>query len=236
MRFLLIENDNKLMTNMSRYLRREGHAVDTVKSTVTGYQMAMIIDYDLILLDIDNLSPNENAFAMCYRLRMNHCVFPILLISHSSEVIDKVTGLDSGADDYLVKPFDQLELSARIRALLRRCSPTREPILRLGELAYDPSLRIAWLGDCQLDLTPKELALLEYMLRRAGRIVSKAELLDHIWDAESEPFPSTIRVHIFSLRRKLNAVNGSTPFIETVPRQGYRLASQECCIHLHNPV
>lgn len=225
MRLLIIEDEPDLANTLAKSLRQQGYAVDLAVDGEEGWEMAEVNDYDLIVLDL-NL-PQMDGLEVCRRLRASHPHVLILMLTARSQPDERVIGLDAGADDYLVKPFHFGELGARVRALLRRDLRVREPILHCGDLKLDPAGRVAWQGNRRLELTRKEFSLLEYLLRHPNEVISQEELLEHVWDAQADPFTHTVRVHINSLRRKL-ADNPDCPrYIETVIGQGYRLISPD---------
>lgn len=221
MRLLIIEDESDLANALARGLCRQGYAVDIASDGEQGWELAEVNDYDLLVLDL-NL-PGMDGLEICRRLRSSRPRLLILMLTARGQPKDRVTGLDLGADDYLVKPFHFGELVARVRALLRRDMRAREPLLQWGDLKLDPTTRIAWQGNRPLALTRKELAILEYLMRHPGEVISQEALLEHVWDAQVNPFTNVVRVHINSLRRKLGD-NASAPrYIETVVGQGYRL-------------
>jgi len=221
MRMLIIEDEADLASLLAQGLRREGYAVDIATDGNEGYEYATVNDYDLLILDL-NL-PGMNGLEICRRLRTSHPHLLILMLTARDRPGDKIAGLDLGADDYIVKPFDLGELSARIRALLRRDVRVRSPLLECGDIKLDPASKTAWFGKRRLQLTRKEFALLEYLMRHPGEVISQEELLEHVWDSEADPFSNRVRVHLHSLRQKLG--DHGTGYIETVVGQGYRIAS-----------
>jgi len=221
MRILIIEDEIDLANVLAQGLRRQGYAVDIASGGEEGCDLAMVNDYDLLILDL-NL-PGMDGLEICRRLRASHPHLLILMLTARSRLGDKITGLDLGADDYLAKPFDFEELTARMRALLRRDLRVRNSLLQCGDLKLDPASKTVWHGKHRLELTRKEFAVLEYLMRHPGEVISQEELLEHVWDAEADPFSNTVRVHIHSLRRKLR--NDLTPCIETIMGQGYRISS-----------
>ncbi|MCL0038765.1 response regulator transcription factor [Dehalococcoidia bacterium] len=223
MRILIIEDEIDLANALAQGLRREGYAVDIAFDGEQGCQSATINDYDLLILDL-NL-PGMDGLEVCRRLRASHPHLLILMLTARSRPADKVTGLDFGADDYLVKPFDFGELTARVRALLRRDLRVRNPLLQCGDLKLDPASKTVWHGKHRLELTRKEFGVLEYLMRHPGEVISQEELLEHVWDAEADPFTNTVRVHVHSLRRKLGDDQTPPKIIETIVGQGYRLIS-----------
>jgi DNA-binding response OmpR family regulator len=169
-----------------------------------------------------------DGLEVCRLLRRQRPDLLILILTARDQIRDRVIGLDIGADDYLVKPFHFEELTARIRALLRRDLRVREPILHVGDLQIDPAERIAWKGKRRLDLTAKEFSILEYLARHKGEIITSEQLIEHIWgEGEIDPFSGSVRVHIYSLRRKLGDKSDSNRYIETIIGQGYRLITSE---------
>ncbi len=219
MRLLIIEDEEDLAHALERGLCQEGYAVDVALGGQAGWELADVNGYDLLLLDL-NL-PDMDGLEICQRLRKTHPHLLILMLTARDTPRQRIVGLDSGADDYLVKPFHFGELLARVRALLRRDLRGREPILRYQELVLDPSTRAAWNGTQRLALTKKEFGVLEYLLRHATEVVTQEDLLEHVWDLNADPFTTTVRVHITSLRRKLGEKAGT--YITTVVGSGYRL-------------
>ncbi len=225
MRILVIEDEQDLASALARGLSRQGYAVDVAPTGMDGWELGEVNDYDLVILDL-NL-PEMDGLQICRRLRASKPGLLILILTARDRVTDKVTGLDLGADDYLVKPFHFDELMARIRALFRRDFRAREPILRAGDLSLDPASRTAWQGRRRLELTRKEFGILEYLMRHPGEVISQEELIEHVWGERVDPFSVSVRVHIHSLRRKLGEVASSPRYIETVVGEGYRLIAAE---------
>jgi len=220
-RILIIEDESDLADALSQGLRREGYAVDVASDGEQGYESAMVNVYDLMILDL-NL-PGMDGLEICRRLRASRPNLLILIVTARSHPCDRVTGLDLGADDYLVKPFDFGELVARIRALLRRDLRVRDTVIQLGNLKLDPAAKIVWHNKYRLELTRKEFGILEYLMRHPGEIIPQEKLLEHVWDSEADPFSGAVRVHIHSLRRKLGGNGTSSEWIETLVGEGYRL-------------
>jgi len=223
MRLLVIEDEADLAQALTRGLRQEGYAVDVAFDGLHGLNLALINEYDLLILDL-NL-PEMDGLEICKRLRSERPELLILMLTARSGPLERVIGLDSGADDYLIKPFLFAELTARVRALLRRDVRVRSPLLLHKDLQMDPIARVVWLGKRRLDLTGKELGILEYLLRHQGEIVSQEALLEHVWDMKANPLTNTVRVHINSLRRKLEDMAETPQYIETIIGQGYRLGT-----------
>ncbi len=225
MRLLIIEDELDIAQALAHGLQQQGYAVDIATTGKEGWELATNYDYDLIILDL-NL-PGMDGLDVCRHLRASQSQALILMLTARDQPLDRVIGLDLGADDYMVKPFYFEELSARIRALLRREMRIREPILQQGPLKLDPADSIAWIGNRRLELTRKEFSILEYLMRHPGEVISQEVLMEHVWNQDMNPFSNTVRVHIASLRRKLGDDPGSPQFIGTVIGKGYRLMTQE---------
>jgi DNA-binding response OmpR family regulator len=222
MRILIIENEVKLGQSLKKVLVSQGYAVDIETNGESGYARGATEDYDLILLDVG--LPRMDGLAVCRHLRADRIIVPILMLTARDTLADKVTGLDQGADDYLVKPFDVEELLARMRSLLRRGRPNPAVILEAGSLQLDVATRIACRCGQEIALSAKELALLEFMLRHPNHILSKQQLLDHVWDGEVDPFSNVVDVYIGYLRQKVDRpFPGEKTLLVTVKGLGYRL-------------
>ncbi|MFN2467925.1 MAG: response regulator transcription factor [Gaiellaceae bacterium] len=226
MRLLVVEDEPDLADALARGLRREGYAVDVARDGEEGYVKARVHPYDLVCLDLG--LPGLDGRAVCRRLRAverpDGVPRPRILILTARDALeDRIAGLDDGADDYLVKPFAFGELVARIRALLRRDSPQAGAVLRVGDLELDGPRHEAARGGTALPLTPKEFALLRYLMSRPGEVVSEGQLLAHVWDENVDPRTRTVRVTVMTLRRKLAEAGGGEQPIETVVGAGYRL-------------
>lgn len=221
MRLLIIEDEEDLARAIAKGLRREGYAVDIVLDGQEGEALAHTNEYDLLILDLS--LPSIDGLEICKRLRATQPALLILMLTARSNLHERVKGFDAGADDYLIKPFHFAELLARLRALLRRNIHTRELVLRNGGLRLESATRVASQDGRQLELTVKEVALLEYLLRHVGEVVSHQTLLEHVWDMNANPFTNAVRVHINSLRRKLNDNSRAPRYIETVIGGGYRM-------------
>jgi DNA-binding response OmpR family regulator len=225
MRLLVVEDEADLAHALAKGLRQQGYAVDLAFDGMQGFELAGINDYDLLILDL-NL-PEMDGLEVCRRLRASQLSMLILILTARDRPDERIAGLDLGADDYLVKPFHFGELTARIRALLRRDMRVRSPLLQYKDLKLDPSARILWQDKRRLELTGKEFGIIEYLLRRQGEIVSQETLLEHVWDMEANPLTNTVRVHINSLRRKLEDMAETPRYIETIVGQGYCLRMPE---------
>jgi DNA-binding response OmpR family regulator len=217
MRVLLVEDHEELAETVAKVLRREGMAVDVALDGNAGLYRARVYDYDVLVLDRD--IPGVHGDEICRTLASEGSSIRILMLTAAAAVQDRVDGFSSGADDYLPKPFAFAELIARIRALCRRVGTPLPPTLQHGDLRVDPAHRVAVRGGERLALSPKEFAVLEYLLAARGRIVSAEELLEHVWDEAADPFTTTVKVTIRRLRAKL----GEPSIIETVARGGYRI-------------
>jgi two-component system, OmpR family, response regulator len=222
MRVLVVEDEERLAAGLRTGLEAEGFAVDVALHGTEGLWMARENAYDAIVLDI--MLPGTNGYRVCASLRAVGVWTPILMLTAKEGEWDEVEALDTGADDYLTKPFSYAVLVARLRALLRRGSGARPTVLEAGDLRLDPAARRAWRGDDEVDLTAREMSLLEFLLRRKGEVASKREILDHVWDEDFEGDPNIVEVYVRHLRNKLDR-----PFqreaIETVRGSGYRLAA-----------
>ena len=217
MRVLIVEDHEDLAHTMATGLRREGMAVDLVFDGQGAVQRGLLDTYDVVLLDRD--LPGLHGDEVCRRLVAEGCRARVLMLTASGAIEDRVDGLTLGADDYLPKPFAFAELVARVRALARRAQPAVPPTLVRGELRLDPAQRVARRGGRRLDLSPKELAVLELLMAAGGAAVSAEELLERVWDEHADPFSNVVKVTISRLRAKL----GDPPLIETVPTAGYRI-------------
>ena len=214
----MIEDDQELAETIGVGLRNAGMAVDVVFEGAEGLERALVTIYDVVLLDRD--LPGLHGDDVCAELVRARLRTRVLMLTAASTLDDRVEGLELGADDYLPKPFQFAELVARVRALVRRAQPAVPPVLVSGDLELDTSRREARRGGRRLDLTPKELAVLELLLSAGGRVVSAEELLERVWDEAADPFSSSVKVTVSRLRGRL----GDPPVIETVPQAGYRIA------------
>ena len=220
MRVLVVEDERHLAGGIKRGLEAEGFAVDIAFDGPDGLERATEGDYDAIVLDI--MLPGMNGYKICSTLREGGNWTPIIMLTAKDGELDEAEALDTGADDFLSKPFSYIVLVARIRALLRRNQPGLPPMLAHGNLTFDPGRQVVFRAGQRLPLSPKELAVLELLLTARGRAVSGEELLERAWDAAADPFTNTVKVTISRLRRKL----GDPPLIETVPQAGYRLVGE----------
>jgi DNA-binding response OmpR family regulator len=217
MRVLVVEDHAELADSVARVLRRDGIAVDIALDGPDALSRTSVIDYDVVVLDRD--LPGIHGDEVCRRLVEHASQTRVLMLTASVTIADRVQGLSLGADDYLPKPFAYAELIARIRALARRAQPALPPILEHGDVRLDPAQRVATRSGERLELSPKELAVLEYLLAAQGRVVSAEELLMRVWDEAADPFTTTVKATVNRLRAKL----GDPPVIHTVPQGGYRV-------------
>jgi len=215
-RVLVVEDETKLAVLLRQGLRREGMGVDVAATGEDAVMRATATDYDVILLDV--MLPGQDGFEVCRQLRAKQVWSPTLMLTALDDVDDRVRGLDSGADDYLAKPFSFQELMARIRALVRRGAHPRPTLLSVGELQLDPATRRVAYRDRELSLTAREFAMLELFMRRPGEVLTRFELLEHVWDDSYENRSNVIDVYVGYLRDKLER-----DAIETVRGVGYRL-------------
>jgi two-component system, OmpR family, response regulator len=222
-RVLVVEDEKKLGELLGRGLREEGYAADVADRGEAALWMAQAVDYDAIVLDV--MLPGLDGFDVCRRLRRDGVWTPVLMLTARDAVEDRVTGLDTGADDYLTKPFSLDELLARLRALTRRAPAERPTVLEVGDLRLDPAAHKAWRGDRELELSAKEFALLEVFMRRAGVALTRIQLLDGAWDLAFESRSNVVDVYVRYLRQKIDRPFG-TDSIETVRGVGYRLRKE----------
>ena len=220
MRVLLIEDDVTIARLLKEGLEDESYAVDVVNDGSEGYRTAVADDYDVIILDI--MLPEMNGYEVCRALRNDGNKTPILMLTARDTERDVITGLDTGADDYLAKPFSFEVLLARLRALLRRPNQKLDEILRVADLTLDPSLRKVNRASQEISLTTKEYGVLEYLMRNQGKVLSKEQIIAHVWDFDADVLPNNVELFIMFLRRKIDK-----PFakklIHTVPGFGYKL-------------
>lgn len=218
----MVEDEKRLAAALKRGLEQEGFAVDVALDGTHGDWMASENSYDAILLDI--MLPGVNGYQLCARLRERGDWAPILMLTAKDGEYDEAEALDTGADDYLSKPFSFVVLVARLRALLRRGAAARPVVLRCGELTLDPATRRCARGGTPIELTAREFAVLEYLMRRAGQVVTKTEIIDHVWDFGFDGDANVVEVHLSALRRKVDKPFGAAS-IETLRGSGYRMAA-----------
>jgi heavy metal response regulator len=220
MRLLLVEDEKKVASFIKKGLEEEGYAVDSASDGETGLMIGLDGVHDLIILDI-NL-PGKDGLSVLQELRKKKVATPVLLLTVRATIEDKVIGLDTGADDYLTKPFAFQELLARVRALLRRKTDAEAPLLKVADLTLDPARRLVFRGDDKLELTTKEFALLDYFMRNPERVLTRTMIADHVWDYDFDPMTNVIDVYVNYLRNKIDT--GREPkLIHTVRGVGYVL-------------
>ena len=220
-RILIVEDEQPLADAVARGLRREGMAVDVAYDGDSGHEKAAVTRYDVVVLDRD--LPGMSGDRLCAEITGSRAVTRVLMLTASGTVSDRVAGLSLGADDYLSKPFAFPELVARLRALGRRATPAVPPVLSAGDVVLDPSRRTVSRSGTPVELTRKEFGVLEVLLAAGGGLVSSEELLERVWDENADPFTTTVRVTVMTLRKKL----GEPGIIETVVGSGYRVPSAE---------
>lgn len=223
-RVLLVEDALRVAAVLKRGLAEEGYAVDVAHDGPTAVWQATESGYDAIVLDV--MLPGFDGFEVCQRLRAAERWAPVLMLTARHDVADRVRGLDAGADDYLTKPFSFAELSARVRALIRRGAAERPAVLRVGDLRLDPATRRAWRGEAELALTAKETALLELFLRHPGEVLSRTRILEHVWDFAFDGVSNVVDQYVAYLRRKIDRPFGREDLV-TVRGAGYRLRAGE---------
>ena len=227
MRLLVVEDEHRIASSLKKGLEQERFAVDVAYDGTTGYDLAATEDYELIILDL--MLPGMDGLAVCKKLRQAGSHVPIIMLTAKSQIQDKVTGLDTGADDYLTKPFAFEELLARIRALSRRPKKSLSPgVLSLGDLSLDTVAYVVTRSGKSISLSSKEFSLLEYLMRHPNQILSKDQITSHVWDYESDILPNTIEVYIRNLRKKIDLpFPDKKPLIKTIRGFGYRISHEK---------
>jgi DNA-binding response OmpR family regulator len=223
MRVLLVEDDTRIAHFMAKGLREQAYAVDVAAKGEEALYQAEVNTYDVIVLDV--MIPEPDGFAVCKRLRQAGQRVPVLMLTARDAVEDRVRGLDCGADDYLTKPFEFRELLARLRALLRRPSSLQPAILCVADLVVDTGGQTVSRGGHAISMTTKEYALVEFLARNAGRVVCRAEIAEHVWDEEFDPFSNLIEVYVNRVRRKIDTP-GALPLLQTRRGAGYVLGPE----------
>ncbi len=224
MRILIIEDDDRIAKPLAEYLRRQHHIVDITTDGLEGWEWSQSGLYELILLDL--MLPKLDGITLCKRLRAASSNALILMLTARDTTDDKIIGLDAGADDYLVKPFELKELAARIRALARRTPEIRSPILIHGEMQLDPATQQVTYAGNIISLTPKEYMILEYFLINPNQVVTRSAILDKLWELDKSSGEGSIKTHITNLRNKLRAAGSSEDLIENIYGIGYRLVKK----------
>lgn len=224
MRLLIIEDNTELLLSMKKGLEKMGFLIDTALSGLEGEEKAFITDYDVILLDL-NL-PDKDGIDILKFLRLKHIEIPVIIITARYEIEERALGLDLGADDYLVKPFQLIELRARIQAVIRRFYGRTNPVIKIGELTINPLSRNVIWNDKTIPLSVKEFDILEYIAERYPNVISSEEIIEHIYDESFDPFSTVLRVHLTKLRRKLKDVIGYDILV-TMRGKGYALCIEK---------
>jgi two-component system, OmpR family, response regulator len=220
MRVLVVEDEVRMAGVLQRALREEGHAVDVASDGPQGLWLATENQYAAIVLDV--MLPGMDGFELCRRLRESGAWAPVLMLTARDGVTDRVRGLDAGADDYLVKPFSLMELAARLRALSRRDGRVRPPVLAEGDLRLDPAAKRTWRAGTELHLSPKEYSLLELFLRHPGRVLTRSQIIEAVWDFAYDGGSNVVDQYVNYLRRKIDGPFGRHD-LQTVRGTGYRL-------------
>ncbi|MGB3613489.1 MAG: response regulator transcription factor [Elainellaceae cyanobacterium] len=221
MKILIVEDDQRIAAPLAKDLRHQHHVVEIAQDGLEGWSYASSGDYDLILLDL--MLPKLDGISLCQRLRQAQSSAWILMLTAKDTTQDKISGLDAGADDYLVKPFSLAELAARIRAMSRRSHESISPHLKYGEFDLDPAAQTVTVDTVLLNLTPKEYTILEYFLRHPRQVVSRSILMDKLWEFDQDAGEGTIKTHIANLRSKIKATGSSSSVIKNIYGVGYRL-------------
>ncbi|MFD4646490.1 response regulator transcription factor [Streptomyces sp. NPDC058441] len=224
MRVLVVEDEIRTAELLRRGLTEEGYAVDVAVDGPEAVWQAAEVPYDLIVLDV--MLPGFDGFEVCRRLRADDCWAPVLVLTALGSVGERVQGLDAGADDYLAKPFSFAELFARLRALIRRGAHPRPALITVGDLRMDPASRRVWRGEAELQLSPKEFALLELFLRHPGDVLTRTRILEHVWDFPCDGVSNVVDQYVAYLRRKVDGPNEPS-HLETVRGAGYRLRAPD---------
>lgn len=224
MKILLVEDDQRIAIPLLEDLRHQWHVVDSAVDGLMAWEMLQTVAYDVVILDL--MLPRLDGLSLCQQIRQAGLSTLVLMLTAKDTLSDKVAGLDAGADDYLVKPFELDELSARLRALMRRSHAPCCALLQHGGLVLNPETREVFYAQVPLSLTPKEFLLLECFLRSPERVLTKESLLDRLWELDSLSSQETVKTHLTNLRRKLRTAGAGSDFIQTIYGVGYRLGGQ----------
>ncbi|GAA0852559.1 response regulator transcription factor [Paenibacillus glucanolyticus] len=225
MKLLLVEDETALRNIIAKGLRRCNYSVDLAADGEEALEFYEVYDYDLIVLDL-NL-PKIDGIEVLRRVRSNNNEIKILILSARTEIEDIIKGLDDGANDYLVKPFDFNELEARIRSLLRRSFIQNDVVLTLGDMKVNTAQKFAAIYDIKFDLTKKEYSILEYLMFNKNKVISPEQLIEHVWDSEVDSFSNSLKYHIYSLKKKIRAVSPNDEFIKNIRGQGYIISESK---------
>ena len=224
MRILVVEDEHRIATSIKKGLEQDKYVVDVAYTGTEGFDLASTEDYDLVLLDL--MLPGMDGITLCKELRKLHIHTPVLMLTARGQIQDKVTGLDAGADDYLTKPFSFEELLARIRALSRRPKQTADTKLTVSELTLDPAGYAVARAGTQIQLSNKEFSLLEYLMRHPNTILTKDQIISHVWNYDADILPNTVEVYIRNLRNKIDLpFKQHSPLIRTVRGFGYKIVA-----------
>lgn len=222
MRILVVEDEHRIANTIKKGLEQERYAVDVAYDGAYGFDLASSEEYDVIILDL--MLPGMDGITFCRQLRGENIHTPVLILTAKGQIQDKVEGLDSGADDYLTKPFSFEELLARIRSLLRRPKNANSTILVTEDLQLDPKLWLVQQDNKPIQLSGKEFSLLEYLMRNTGKVLTKEQIIDHVWDYDADILPNTVEVYIRNLRNKIDKpFKGKKPLIQTIRGFGYKI-------------
>lgn len=222
-RVLVVEDDPRLRDMLQRGLAEDGYSIDVARTGTEGLERALSLDYDAIVLDL--MLPGVDGYEVCRRLRAEQRWSPVLMLSARTQVTDRVRGLDSGADDYLTKPFGFEELSARLRALLRKPLPARPAILQAGDLTLNPASRVVMRGQVHVPVSTREFALLEFLMRHVGEVLSRDEIFHHVWAYPGYSGSNVVDQYVSYVRRRIDKPFGVSQ-LETLRGVGYRLRSE----------
>lgn len=222
MRVLIIEDDQTIANSLKLSLETECFIVDLAFDGERGSFLARTNDYDLIILDL--VLPKQDGLTVCREIRFDKRKTPILIFSAKTETMSRIELLNAGADDYLTKPFSLEELLARIKAILRRPKNLLEEIMQIDDLVFDGKRHVVQRGKRQIYLTKKEFILLEFLMKNQGAVVSRASIMEHVWDVNADPFSNTIETHILNLRKKIDIGKGKK-LICTIPGRGYKITN-----------
>jgi two-component system OmpR family response regulator len=221
---LVVEDEHRMAALLRRGFAEEGHAVDVANNGTDALWLATEAQFDTVVLDV--MLPGIDGFEVCRSMRDAGVNAPVLMLTARDSVEDRVRGLDAGADDYLTKPFSFAELNARVRALLRRGAGARPTVLEVGELRLDPARHRVWRGDQEIALSPKEMALLELFMRHPDEVISRTQILDHVWDFAYDGLSNVVDQYVSYLRKKIDKPFGRND-LRTVRGVGYRLSSSQ---------
>jgi DNA-binding response OmpR family regulator len=223
MRILVVEDEHKIANSIKKGLEQESYAVDVMYDGESGFDLASSEEYDLIILDL--MLPGMNGITFCKKLREQQIHTPIIMLTAKGQTEDKVNGLDSGADDYLTKPFAFAELVARVRALNRRPKKNTGTILTVGDLQIDTVNYQVLRGEKDIALSSKEFSLLEYLVRHKNKVITKEQIMNHVWDYDADVLPNSVEVYILHIRNKIDkAFKDKKPLIHTIRGFGYKIS------------